>query len=168
MKSLPWKAPSRIFTAAALTLFMLFSGAAAGAETKKILVAPFQINSPNVITHIRDGVQTMLISRLAWKDRIVAAELHPLADGSIQEAAALSGADYLLLGSITEFADALSIDTKVYDLMQEQFKRKEKAEKPFWMFWKDDDDQDDIRQEDPLFESGEQQKQEEKPFWKIW
>ncbi|MFO7750166.1 MAG: hypothetical protein R6V54_08725 [Desulfobacteraceae bacterium] len=196
MKIPPWKAPGRIFAAVALSLLMLFSAAGAKAGTEKIVVAPFQINSPNDIDYISNGVQTMLLSRLAWKDRIIASKLQPPADGSLREAAAHSGADYLLLGSITEFAGALSIDTKVYDLaenrlmrfytqveepeavipgtallagkinravfsrttpapekqtarkqetsaitanpekmMQEQFKKRQKKEKPFWKIW---------------------------------
>jgi len=97
-----------------------------------IAVAPFQINSMNNIDYIRDGVHTMLLTRLSWKEHVRPLEkkkpaLPPKTDQtdgkSDLPSPSFQESDLWLTGSITEFAGAFSIDTKVYNTQTGQVNR---------------------------------------------
>jgi TolB-like protein len=126
---------SRLIISLILVFSMSFVFSPAGpypalAETTKtIAVIPFEINSGNDITYIRSGVFSMFYSRLAWKDRVkvvgkskirsIVQDLSGLGETEfVTKAGELSQADYVLIGSITEFAGAYSFDTKVFDLKE--------------------------------------------------
>ncbi len=98
-------------------------------DTEKIAILPFKINSQNKIVYIRDGIFDMLTSRLAWKDHIVIASPMEMQDmmadisadsyypdrESLLQIAAVTKSNYIVYGSLTEFADAFSLDTTIFN-----------------------------------------------------
>ena len=112
-----------------LILFILLTAfsSAAGSE-KSIALVPFEIISLKEAdsAYLKAGVRQMLRSRLVWKghvsvmdDQAVSPHLET-ADTlpphrRLAKVAELTGSDYVLTGSITQYADAFSIDTRIYD-----------------------------------------------------
>ncbi len=114
-------------------LFCLcFSSTAHAKEVKSIAVLPFEIIAPDDLSYIRDGIVQMLHSRLVWKDNVtvveqkkVEAQLKGIKDknytSKIETLAKSLGSDYILTGSITHYANAFSIDTRIYDTKKKQW-----------------------------------------------
>ncbi|MBF0573564.1 MAG: hypothetical protein HQK69_07380, partial [Desulfamplus sp.] len=85
-------------------------------EIKTVSITPFQINSPKDISYIQNGIREMLSSRLAWKERIlvVSENLKTIKEVSVKNTIStekdkhqnISNFDYMIQGSITEFAGA--------------------------------------------------------------
>ena len=103
---------------------------------KKIAILPFEIHSENDITHIKYGIEHMLSSRLAWEDHTTITDKRTLnnalkKNNNLKEEKFLSAiakttnSDYVLSGSITEFANAFSIDANIYSI-------KDRSSKPFF------------------------------------
>ena len=116
-----------------LILFCLcFSLTAHAKEIKTIAVLPFEIIAPDDLSYVRDGIVQMLHTRLAWKDNVavvdqktIDTQLNKTKDKDstrgIEALAKSLGSDYVLTGSITHFANAFSIDTRVYDVQKKQW-----------------------------------------------
>lgn len=115
-----------------ILLCLCFPLTAHAKEIKTIAVLPFEIIAPDDLSYIRDGIVRMLHSRLVWKDNVAVIEqkeidtrLNTIKDKNPQrmiEALAKSlGSDYVLTGSITHYANAFSIDTRVYDIQKKQW-----------------------------------------------
>ena len=88
--------------------------------------------SPEDITYIQSGILQMLHSRLVWKDHVIVVEKKIIAahlnaidiqdnDQLFKKIASLTNSDYVLAGSITQFSNAFSIDTKIYDIKNQQY-----------------------------------------------
>ncbi len=103
---------------------------------KKIAILPFEIHSGKDINHIKYGIDHMLSSRLSWADhtaitnkRIVNNALkknNNLPNNKLLSAIAkATNSDYVLTGSITEFANSFSIDANIYNTI-------DKTSKPFF------------------------------------
>ncbi len=97
-------------------------------DEQSISIIPFEIISKDDITYIQSGILKMLYSRLVWKDRvnlvqqdIILKHLKNNKKLSIKKLADLTGSDYILTGSITNFSNAFSIDTKIYDIKKQQY-----------------------------------------------
>lgn len=101
-------------------------------EIKSIAVLPFEMIAPEDLSYIRDGIVQMLHTRLVWKDKVTVADqktVETLLQGikdkdstrRIEALAKSTGSDYVLTGSITRFADAFSIDARVYDIQKKQW-----------------------------------------------
>ena len=101
-------------------------------EIKSIAVLPFEMIAPEDLSYIRDGIVQMLHTRLVWKDKVTVADqktVETLLTGikdkdTTRRAEALAkstGSDYVLTGSITRFADAFSIDARIYDIQKKQW-----------------------------------------------
>jgi TolB-like protein len=101
-------------------------------EMKTIAIMPFETIASNDITYIQSGVLNMLRSRIAWKEHVtvipektVLKLLKPIQsqsrDQQIHQIAMQTGSDYVLTGSITNFSDAFSIDTHIYDIKNKRF-----------------------------------------------
>ena len=84
---------------------------------KKIAILPFEVNSEKDITHIKKGVEQMLSSRLYWEDKVSITDKRSLTSAiknykNLSEKKFLSAiakktkSDYILTGSITEFANS--------------------------------------------------------------
>ena len=100
----------------------------ASAEIKTIVILPFEVNSQKDLSFIRSGIIQMLNSRLSWKDHVSVVDGRDIADKKsdfqhllkniLNKNHDLPGVpdenyNYVLTGSITEFAGAFSIDAKV-------------------------------------------------------
>ncbi len=103
---------------------------------KKIVILPFEIHSSKDITHIQHGIEQMLCSRLTWPEHTTIVDKRTIVDllkknnklpkdKLISSIAEETRSDYVLMGSITEFADAFSIDANIYDI-------RDKTVKPFF------------------------------------
>ena len=103
------------------------SFAADPATPKKVALLPFQINAPQDLSYLREGILDMLASRLAWEGKVQVIEKHLVKEalagrqGPPNEAAARQvgkalGADYVLFGSLTVFGDSVSMDAQMVDL----------------------------------------------------
>lgn len=101
----------------------------ATAKTATIAILPFAIHSQKDISFISAGIMEMLKSRLSWKDHVSVIEKtgtpgksnsQALLKAILKEPYDLNSAgktayDYVLTGSITEFAGAFSLDVKVFN-----------------------------------------------------
>ncbi|MCK5097163.1 MAG: hypothetical protein KAR45_03630 [Desulfobacteraceae bacterium] len=96
-------------------------------DLKKVAILPFEIHSENDITHIKHGINHMLSSRLAWADHTTITDKRTIIDALkknnnlskekfLPAMAKTTNSDYVLTGSITEFADAFSIDANIYNI----------------------------------------------------
>ena len=105
--------------------FSLASPMTARAQPQKVAILPFTVNAEKDLTYIKEGVSQMLSSRLAWKDqittvpgKIILSQIHnapQLSGDALMKAVAENTAvQYIVSGSITEFAGTFSVDTKVY------------------------------------------------------
>ncbi len=114
-----------------LLILLFFIPAAPGiAETeniKTIAIIPFEANSQSDISYMKSGIMNMLNSRLSWKDHVkvidkktIAKELQGFNSDQenkiVQLISEKTGAEYVLLGSITEFTGAFSLDVIMYDI----------------------------------------------------
>lgn len=103
---------------------------------KKIAILPFEIHSEKDITHIKHGIGLMLSSRLSWTDHTTITDKRTILDALEQSnnlthkrflanIAKTTNSDYVLTGSITEFANAFSIDANIYNI-------KDQTSEPFF------------------------------------
>lgn len=103
------------------------SGLADTKSIKTIAIIPFETNSQDDIAYITSGAWNMLYSRISWRDHVRVIDKHEVA-GSLDNLTAATEnervlklaqdtqAGYVMTGSITEFADAFSLDVKLYDI----------------------------------------------------
>ena len=109
-------------------IFSTAKTASANAKIKTIVILPFEVNSKKDISFIRSGIVQMLNSRLSWKDHVSVvdgidiagkkSDSRHLLKSILNKNHDLPGVldenyNYVLTGSITEFAGAFSIDVKV-------------------------------------------------------
>ncbi len=111
-----------------------------------VTILPFTMNAEKDLTYIQEGISHMLSSRIAKKEKIIIVPGKTILD-KIHNARTLSGdalikavaenasVNYIITGSITEFAGSLSLDTKVYS---------SKASYPLHTFFSQANSQDDI------------------------
>ncbi|MBU1196787.1 MAG: hypothetical protein KKE62_14745 [Proteobacteria bacterium] len=99
---------------------------------KTIAILPFEIIAAKDLSYIQSGAFQMLHSRLLWKDHITIIDKNQMqshldtasskdSDTIIKKIADATGCDFVLAGSITSFADAFSIDSKIYDIKNKQY-----------------------------------------------
>jgi hypothetical protein len=101
-------------------------------ENKSIAILPFEINAPNDLPHIRTGIESMLYSRLYWKDKVSVIDSKAVShqikkqkpkskNPLVEQLAEYLNSDYIITGYITYFSDAFSIDIRVYDRQKQQW-----------------------------------------------
>jgi TolB-like protein len=110
---------------------LLFASAGTAAEPiKKVAILPFQMNAPQDLNYLREGIMDMLASRLAWEGKVEVMEKQAVKDalaghqGPINESVARElgselGVDYVLFGSLTVFGESVSIDAKMVGLKED-------------------------------------------------
>ena len=116
-----------------LILFILCSSLTAYAkDIKSIAILPFECISAEDMSYVQSGILEMLHSRLAWKDKVEVIEQKIVEKNLkgiktqdntlvIQKLAELTHSDYIVTGTVTQYADAFSIDTKIYDIKNKKF-----------------------------------------------
>lgn len=94
-------------------------------KISKILILPFNINSEKDLTFLQKGIGDMLSTRLAFENKVmtIGKEEAGVVPGKTDEKAALAagektGADYVIIGSLTVFGDSISTDAKFYDVQK--------------------------------------------------
>ncbi|SMC79580.1 hypothetical protein SAMN02746065_110105 [Desulfocicer vacuolatum DSM 3385] len=114
--------PLTVFFLIAFMCCPIFS---ARAQVQQVAIIPFGINSEQDLSYLREGISHMLSSRLAWKEKVVVIPEKTILD-KIKQTPGLSGpplvtsifehtdANYIVSGSITEFAGTFSLDTAVH------------------------------------------------------
>ncbi|MCD4718995.1 MAG: hypothetical protein K8S13_03935 [Desulfobacula sp.] len=125
---------SKIFASILIIFIAFLSFPLANFANNKqtIAILPFEMISPEDITYIQSGILQMLHSRLVWKDHVIVVEKKIIAahlnaidiqdnDQLFKKIASLTNSDYVLAGSITQFSNAFSIDTKIYDIKNQQY-----------------------------------------------
>lgn len=109
-----------------IAIFFL-NPALAGAKPIKVAILPFNINAEKDLGFLKNGLIDMLASRLSWEDKVVVINnaevleaLKNTSGFSGQSQALLAGsklqADYVLYGSLTVFAESVSIDARIVDV----------------------------------------------------
>ncbi len=117
-----------------LSLISLFSLPHMLLAQKKqtIAILPFELISPDELSYIQAGTLQMLHSRLRWKDHIETIDKNQINtylsgieqkdyNFTIKKIADLTNCDFVLTGSITQFANAFSIDTRIYDIKNKKY-----------------------------------------------
>ncbi len=123
---------TRFFYIFLCLLCLSFSAVAQAKEIKTVAVLPFEIIAPEDLSYVQDGIVQMLHSRLVWKDKVSVIEqkktetrFNQIKDQSsarrIETLAKSLDSDYIVTGSITHFANAFSIDTRIYDIQNKQW-----------------------------------------------
>ena len=101
-------------------------------QVQKVAILPFETHSQEEISYIKTGLLNMLETRLAWKEHTLVVESATIlkalentntADLTGKSLAMIMAektkADVVLLGSVTEFSGAFSIDARIYDVETE-------------------------------------------------
>jgi TolB-like protein len=127
----------RIFLCLFLTL-ILFSPSPSITQTRdhgkvhKVAILPFMIHSQENLDYLREGINDILTSRLTVEGKIVVIErslveraLYEERPVRLDETAAAkigakTGADYIILGSITKVGDYISLDARLISLTEEK------------------------------------------------
>ena len=132
----PFRTP--VFKAAALaalTVFILLAGAGTGTckGPKTVAVFPFEMNSAQDLGFLRNGLFSMLSSRLSdagkvdvldretvdralEKAQANASTKGSLTEGKARLIGAELGVDYVLFGSLTNFGESVSLDASMVDV----------------------------------------------------
>jgi TolB-like protein len=110
----------------AFFLLGIFSPAVHAAP-KTVAVLPFTMNSPQDLTFLRNGLFSMLSSRLsdsgkvevldrATVDAVLAGSPADLTQDRARDIGERLGVDYVLFGSLTHFGDSVSLDAAMVDV----------------------------------------------------
>ncbi|WP_022667951.1 hypothetical protein [Desulfospira joergensenii] len=128
-----------VIPAVILFSMVLFGGQnlfAAKDGLKTVAIVPFEINAAQDMAPVRKGILHMLYSRLSWRDNVMVLPQHKIDkklaafgyssgiemdDKQIAEIAQTLQSDFILTGSITQFDNAFSIDTKIFDIANKRF-----------------------------------------------
>ncbi len=114
-----------------ILIALLFATAGSAAEqVQKVAILPFQMNAPEDLNYLREGIMDMLASRLAWEGKVeviekqavkdaLAGHQGPLNESAAREVGSKLGVDYVLFGSLTVFGESVSIDAKMVGLKED-------------------------------------------------
>jgi TolB-like protein len=121
--------PKKLFLIIVIALLFVAVGSAAE-PTKKVAILPFQMNAPQDLNYLQEGIMDMLASRLAWEGKVEVVEKQvvkealaslqgPVNEASAREVGTKLGVDYVLFGSLTVFGESVSIDAKMVALKED-------------------------------------------------
>jgi TolB-like protein len=106
--------------------------AAINNSIKTIAILPFQINSSQDLSYIKNGMLHMFNSRLSWREKVNVISENQIKN-QISDSKHLSGnkfiynvgqqthSDYIISGSVTELSGSFSIDARVYDIKNRRY-----------------------------------------------
>jgi TolB-like protein len=113
----------RLFAPLFLALALL-APASGFAQTKTFAVTQFTVHGPDKYQYLKQGIQSMVVSRLSWPGKLQAMDTarvdaaQPAAPASEADAKALLAklkADYIVYGSLTITGEEASLDMHVVD-----------------------------------------------------
>lgn len=122
-----------VVTVSIVIAFWAATGSGLCSETKTVAVFPFEINSPQDLGFLQNGLFSMLSSRLSDAGKVdvldretidkalAGAKASGIVKGNINESLARQlgaqmGVDYILFGSLTHFGDSISLDASMVDV----------------------------------------------------
>jgi TolB-like protein len=119
----------KLFLITVIALLFAPAGSAAE-EVQKVAILPFQMNAPEDLNYLREGIMDMFASRLAWEGKVEVMEKQvvkdaltghqgPLNESAAREVGSKLGVDYVLFGSLTVFGESVSIDAKMVALQED-------------------------------------------------
>lgn len=85
----------------------------------RVGILPFQVNAPQDLSYLKNGIVDMLTSRLTWEGNVTvspAPAKDPVNEQTVKDIGSQSGLDYLVFGSLTVLGNSISIDAKVIDI----------------------------------------------------
>jgi TolB-like protein len=117
-----------------LTLILLafvYAPASYAKKPEKVAVLPFAMNAERDLSFLREGILDMLASRLFWKDKVTVIEKRliksamkshqgPVTPEYATELGQKLDADYVLYGSLTIFAQSVSMDATMASLKKKK------------------------------------------------
>ncbi|MEA3428453.1 MAG: FG-GAP-like repeat-containing protein, partial [Thermodesulfobacteriota bacterium] len=97
------------------------------AKQSRIAIVPFTMNAEKDLTFLREGIHSMLSSRLSWGDKVLVISRQetaaavktitaPLNEAKARKIGNILKADYVLFGSITIFGNSVSMDGTIVDI----------------------------------------------------
>ncbi|MBW1797900.1 MAG: VCBS repeat-containing protein [Deltaproteobacteria bacterium] len=100
-------------------------------KAEKVAVLPFAMHAERDLSFLREGILDMLASRLFWKDKVMVIEKRlikramkghqgPITPEYATELAGKLNADYVLYGSLTIFAQSVSMDATMASLKKKK------------------------------------------------
>lgn len=114
-----------------MLLTLVYAPATYAKKTEKVAVLPFAMNAERDLSFLREGILDMLASRLFWKDKVMVIEKRlikkamkghqgPITPEYATELAHKLDADYVLYGSLTIFAQSVSMDATMASLKKKK------------------------------------------------
>ena len=120
-------------TVVLVVIIPLLFATAGSAENgpKKVAILPFEMNAPEDLGYLREGILDMLSSRISWQGKVEVIEKQlvknalaerqgPVNESGARQVGETLGADYVLFGSLTVFGESVSIDAKMIALKEER------------------------------------------------
>ncbi len=103
----------------------------ASAKQERVAIIPFKINAQEDMAFLKDGILSMLSSRLSWEKKVVVINRQetekavqsvtgPLNEKKALKIGAVLEADYVLFGSLTIFGNSVSLDSKMLDVSEKK------------------------------------------------
>ena len=114
-----------------LLISFLLATTSLASEPKQVVVLPFNINAPEQMDYLREGVRDMLSSRLAWEDKVVVLDnaqvqkAREKISGPMDESGAAQlgkqlGAGVVVWGSINVMGSSVSLDINLLNIALRQ------------------------------------------------
>lgn len=118
---------TRLFILSLAMIIITGPALSASAKQSRIAIVPFTINAEKDLTFLREGIYSMLTSRLSWEGKVAVIGREktgkalenisgPIDEKLAQKIGANLNVDYVLYGSLTVFGNSVSIDSKIVDI----------------------------------------------------
>ena len=116
-----------------LSFILILSPGVHAREIVKAAILPFQINSPEDLNYLKNGILDILSSRIAVEGRVIVLENDvvnqaitqfpgdPLTERGVKSIGNQLGVDFIIYGSLTKIGDSLSVDARLFDLKEDKF-----------------------------------------------
>ena len=116
-----------------LSFILILSPGIHAKEIVKVAILPFQINSPEDLNYLKNGILDILSSRIAVEGRVIVLEndvinqaitqspRDPLTERGVKSIGNQLGVDFIIYGSLTKIGDSLSVDARLFDLKEDKF-----------------------------------------------
>lgn len=113
----------RVLTA----ILVVFVVSAAWANPIRVAIMPLAINAEEHLSFLKDGIPSILMSRLSWKDHVVVLNREEtravtndgtplLNENDLRQIGTKLGTDYLVSGALTVLDNRMRIDIKVLNV----------------------------------------------------
>ncbi|MFH1103314.1 MAG: hypothetical protein V1714_06060, partial [Pseudomonadota bacterium] len=107
----------------AISILAIGGLAPAASTPLRVGILPFQINAPQDLSYLKNGIVDMLTSRLTWEGNVTvspAPPKDPVNEQTAKDIGSQLGLDYVVFGSLTVLGNSISIDAKVIDITEKK------------------------------------------------